>query len=185
VKYIVEMGGGGDRVEVELDGAEATVDGASVPARLSDVPGTPVRLVQLGATVHRVVARRQPGRGRYTLWVDGYRYEVEALDERTRAIQDMVGAAAAATGPAPLTAPMPGLVVRVQVAEGDLVQPGQAMVVMEAMKMENELRATASGVVTRVLVAPGTAVEKGALLVELADPSAGAGADAPGSVDKP
>ena len=62
---------------------------------------------------------------------------------------------------------MPGLIVRVNVTEGDSVTAGQGLVVMEAMKMENELRSAASGTVLRVLVAPGTAVEKGAILVEL------------------
>ena len=75
--------------------------------------------------------------------------------------------AAAPSGPAPLVAPMPGLVVRVNVAPGDAVQPGQPLVVMEAMKMENELRASAPGRVRRVLATPGTAVEKGAVLVEV------------------
>jgi pyruvate carboxylase subunit B len=59
------------------------------------------------------------------------------------------------------------MIVRVTVREGDAVQPGQGLVVMEAMKMENELRATAAGTVRRVLIGPGTAVEKGALLLEL------------------
>ena len=62
---------------------------------------------------------------------------------------------------------MPGLVVRVNVAEGDEVAAGQGLVVMEAMKMENELRAPAPGRVRRVLATPGTAVEKGAVLVEV------------------
>jgi pyruvate carboxylase subunit B len=62
---------------------------------------------------------------------------------------------------------MPGLIVRVNVQVGDQVQAGQGIVVMEAMKMENELRATAAGKVKSILAAPGTAVEKGALLVEL------------------
>jgi len=70
-------------------------------------------------------------------------------------------------GPAPLLAPMPGMVVRVQVQVGDVVQPGQGLVVMEAMKMENELRATAPATVKAVIAQPGTAVEKGALLIEL------------------
>jgi pyruvate carboxylase subunit B len=62
---------------------------------------------------------------------------------------------------------MPGLVVRVSVSVGDRVEAGQGIVVMEAMKMENELRATAAGTVKSVNATPGTAVEKGALLVEL------------------
>ena len=165
MKYIVQVGA--ERIEVDLDGDTATVGDTAIPARLTDVPATPVRLVALGDEVHRVIARREPGRGRYTLWVDGWRYEVEALDERARAIQDLTAAAAAPSGPAPLVAPMPGLVVRVNVAEGDEVAAGQGLVVMEAMKMENELRAPAPGRVRRVLATPGTAVEKGVVLVEV------------------
>jgi biotin carboxyl carrier protein len=166
VKYIVEVNG--ERVEVALGEAGVEVDGEAVRAHLADVEGTPVRLVTIGDEVHRVVARRHPGRGRYTLWIDGFRFETEALDERTRAIRDLSGAAEGASGPAPLKAPMPGLIVRVHVAVGDAVQAGQGLVVMEAMKMENELRAPAAGTVKAIAVAPGTAVEKGALLVELA-----------------
>ena len=81
-------------------------------------------------------------------------------------------ASSAASGPAPLVAPMPGLVVRVSVAVGDQVSAGQGLVVVEAMKMENELRATVAGVVTAVRAIAGTAVEKGAILVELAPISA-------------
>ena len=165
MRYVVTVAG--ERIEVDHGGAGIRVGGAPVTARLADVPGTPVRLVTIGAESHRVVVRRGERRGRYTLWVDGWRFDVEALDERTQAIRDMTGAAAAPTGPAPLLAPMPGLVVRVAAAVGDLVQAGQALVVMEAMKMENELRASAPGRVKSILVAPGQAVEKGAVLVEL------------------
>jgi prepilin-type processing-associated H-X9-DG protein len=166
VRYIVQVGD--ERREVEVAGDAVIVDGVETPARLTDVAGTPVRLVTLGDEVHRVIARRHPGRGRYTLWVDGHRYEVEALDERARAIRDLSAASGVAAGPAPLVAPMPGLVVRVHVAEGDEVAAGQGLVVMEAMKMENELRAPAAGRVTRVHATAGTAVEKGTVLVELA-----------------
>ncbi len=62
---------------------------------------------------------------------------------------------------------MPGLIVRINVKPGDTVEAGQGVVVMEAMKMENELRATSAGTVKSVEVAPGAAVEKGALLVAL------------------
>jgi biotin carboxyl carrier protein len=71
------------------------------------------------------------------------------------------------TAPAPLLAPMPGMIVRVHVQVGDRVQPGQGLVVMEAMKMENELRAQAAATVKAVMAQPGSAVEKGALLIEL------------------
>ena len=165
MKYLVTLGDA--EVEVLLDGDVVTVDGLSAVAHVSDVEGTPVRMVTVGDEVHRVVARRGAARGRYTLWLDGFRYDVEALDERTRAIRELSGAGKAASGPAPLVAPMPGMIVRVAVQVGDAVQPGQGLVVMEAMKMENELRATSAGTVKAVLTQPGTAVEKGAVLLEL------------------
>lgn len=165
MKYIVDIGG--ERLEVELEGETARIGGVSHPVHLSDVEGTPVHLVGIGERVHRVVARRHAERGRYTLRLDGWRLEAEALDERTRAIRDLTAEQAAHAGPLPVTAPMPGMIVRVHVQPGDAVVPGQGVIAMEAMKMENELRAITAGVVKAVLVQPGQAVEKGAVLVEL------------------
>ena len=164
MKYVVDLNG--LRSEVVVDGESVTLDGHTAPARVDEIEGTPVRLVTIGSEVHRVVLRRGASRGSYTLWVDGFRFEGEALDERTRAIRDITADAVRSTGPASLVAPMPGLVVRVNVAPGDSVQAGQGIVVMEAMKMENELRAHAAGVVKNVMVEAGKAVEKGTLLVE-------------------
>ena len=165
MKYVVKVGT--EDVDVSLDADVVQVDGMTVNAHVTELEGTPVRMVTIGDEVHRVVARRGPTRGRYTLWLDGFRYEVEALDERTRAIRELSGTTAGPSGPAPLVAPMPGMIVRVAVQVGDVVQVGQGLVVMEAMKMENELRATAAGTVKAVLAQPGTAVEKGAVLLEL------------------
>jgi biotin carboxyl carrier protein len=61
---------------------------------------------------------------------------------------------------------MPGMVLRVQVQAGDRVVPGTGLVVLEAMKMENELKSPAAGVVKTVRVASGEAVEKGQVLLE-------------------
>jgi pyruvate carboxylase subunit B len=151
---------------VDVDGQSVTVGAVMETATLVALDG-PMHMLTLGERVYRVQVRPGETRGRYTLWVGGFRFDVEALDERTRAIRALSAAAAKPSGPAPLRAPMPGMIVRVTVGEGDAVQPGQGLVVMEAMKMENELRATAAGTVKRVLVGTGTAVEKGALLLEL------------------
>lgn len=165
MRYFVRIG---DReIEVTLEGGIVTVDGVATPAHVTDVDGTPVRMLTIGDSVHRIVARQGSSRGRYTLWVDGFRHEVEALDERARTIRELAGASAAPSGPAPLRAPMPGMIVRVAVQVGDAVRAGQGLIVMEAMKMENELRAAAAGTVKRLGVEPGTAVEKGTVLVEL------------------
>ena len=167
MKYVVQLNDRRHTVSIEPDGVKYE-DEAPVRGELSDIEGSSVRMVKLGKHVHRVVTEKGQERGKYTLWVDGYRFESEALDERTRAIRDLSAANAAPSGPAPIIAPMPGLIVRVSVSVGDRVEAGQGLVVMEAMKMENELRATAPGTVRSVNVTPGTAVEKGTLLVELA-----------------
>ena len=66
-----------------------------------------------------------------------------------------------------IVAPMPGLVVRLNVSVGDSVIVGQGLVVVEAMKMENELKAPADGVVASIAVQPGQTVDKGAVLLVL------------------
>ncbi|HEY5218313.1 MAG TPA: acetyl-CoA carboxylase biotin carboxyl carrier protein subunit [Gemmatimonadaceae bacterium] len=165
MKYLVTVNG--EEHEVRLDGAGVQTNGSTAAAHVADIEGTPVCLLTIGDAVHRVLVRRGDRRGLYTLSIGGYRYEVDALDERGRTIRDLSWAAAAAAGPAPLMAPMPGLIVRINVRAGDQVQAGQGLVVMEAMKMENELRAVATGTVKTVLVTPGTAVEKGAVLLEM------------------
>ena len=166
MKYVVSVNGERKDIVLEPDGTSYE-NGEQVHTELSDVEGSPVRIIRVGAQVYRVVAQKREGRGRYTLWVDGYRFETEALDERTRAIRDLSAATAGPSGPAPVIAPMPGLVVRINVGVGDRVEAGQGIVVMEAMKMENELRATGPGTVRSIEVSVGTAVEKGTVLVAL------------------
>ena len=165
MRYVVDVAG--RMVEVDLDGDRVRVDGVETAASLSELPGTPIVLLTMGDAVHRVAVTRKQARGRYSLSLDGRRYDVEALDERTRTIRSLSAASAAPTGPAPVVAPMPGLIVRVNVEVGTTVQPGQGLVVMEAMKMENELRAASAGRVKSIRATPGTAVERGTVLVEL------------------
>jgi pyruvate carboxylase subunit B len=164
MRYYVTIG---DRTfEVDLSGEVARVDGRPIEAELAAVPGTPIRHLLADARSHTVVARPGEARGWWDVHLDGRRFEIEVIDERTRAIRSMTGGGAVAQGPKPVRAPMPGLVVRVEVEPGQEVKAGQGVVIIEAMKMENELKAEAAGVVSRVLVQQGQAVEKGAVLVE-------------------
>jgi pyruvate carboxylase subunit B len=167
MKYFVRIGE--QELVVNLDGEGVHFGDESVNAHVEDVSGTPVHMVTIGTEVHRVLVKRdrERGKGAYSLWVGGYRFDVEALDERSRTIRELSGDRDKATGPAPVVAPMPGLIVRINVQVGDEVQAGQGVVVMEAMKMENELRSSSAGKVKAILAQPGTAVEKGARLVEL------------------
>lgn len=91
-----------------------------------------------------------------------------ALEARRRSGRTADGPAG--SGPQRILAPMPGKIVRVLVRPGDVVQPRHPLVVVEAMKMENELRATRDGTVADVLVQEGQSVEAGTLLVVVAAP---------------
>jgi biotin carboxyl carrier protein len=165
VKYVVTVNG--DRLDLAHDADSVRIGDQVLRAHLTDVEGTPVKILTVGNEVHRVVVQGGTARGHYSLWIDGYRYDVEALDERTRAIRDLSVERGHPRGPAPVVAPMPGLIVRVNVEVGDNVRIGTPVVVIEAMKMENELRAPASGIVSAIRVEPGSTVERGAVLVEL------------------
>ena len=167
MKYFVQVAG--EEHTVEIDGDRVTYDGVAVQGHAELLAGTPIYKVTIGNEVHRVIARRGADKGDYEISVGGFRIALQALDERSRVIRDLSGNAKRTTGPAHLMAPMPGLIVRIAVNEGDRVQPGQGLVVMEAMKMENELRATRAGTVKRVACKVGAAVEKGALLLEMED----------------
>ena len=173
MKYHVRLEGGGNtgEYEVEVDGGRVTVDGEVAEAHVVAVPGTPLYHLLLGGASWTVAAQLldAPAAGRWALGAVGERYEVEVVDDRTRQIQALIGRQSVAAASGVIRAPMPGLVVRVEVAAGQHVSAGEGLVVVEAMKMENELRATRAAVVALVHVAVGQPVEKGAPLVTLAD----------------
>jgi biotin carboxyl carrier protein len=163
VKYVVSVGG--REIEVEVDGDRVTVAGTSLAAALRVIPGTPARQLVLDGRP-TVLTMRSTGRGEWSLGMAGDRWEAEVVDERTRHIRSLTAGAERARGPTALRAPMPGLVLRLLVEPGREVARGDGLVVLEAMKMENELKAPAGGVVGAVHVRPGEPVEKGQVLVE-------------------
>ena len=108
---------------------------------------------------------------KYRVTVNGTVYEIE--------LEELIGtapapAAAAPAAPAPaaaapeggeqVTAPMPGTILSINVAAGDTVKRGQVLMILEAMKMENEIMAPKSGKVASINTSKGSAVESGALL---------------------
>ena len=101
----------------------------------------------------------------YRVLIGGELNVVNVQDERTRKMAKAEGAQAAPTGEAIIKAPMPGLVRGVQVNVGDNVAAKQGVVILEAMKMENELRTPRAGVVKEVRVKAGDKVEQGQVLV--------------------
>lgn len=165
MKYHVTVAG--RQCVVEVDGGNVVVDGTAFEARLAGVPGTPLFHLQLGADCWTVAVQPLEGVGRWALGLAGERYDVAVADERAHEIEMLTERHTPRDGGGVVRAPMPGLVVRVEVEPGQRVAVGTGLVVVEAMKMENELRATRPGVVAEVHVHPGQAVEKGAPLVRL------------------
>jgi biotin carboxyl carrier protein len=147
----VEVRGGAGRYTVALDGVPMEVD-------LVEAGRTFASLL-LGEESHEVAIERRP---------DGYVVHFPAEAVAVELVDSSRGRRAAAPrtgGPARLTAPMPGRVVRVLRAPGADVAAGEGLVVIEAMKMENELRSPRAGRVREVAVREGQAVEAGALLL--------------------
>jgi pyruvate carboxylase subunit B len=112
------------------------------------------------------VVLQPAGSGRWIVGAGGEQIDVEVVDERTRHIRSLTAGSVRPTRGGVIRAPMPGLVVRLLVGPGNPVSAGHGVLVLEAMKMENELRAPAAGVVRAIRVEPGQAVEKGQPLVE-------------------
>jgi pyruvate carboxylase subunit B len=164
MKYFVTLG---ERtMVVEIDGDAIQVDGQSVSASLEALDGSPeVRLVIEGRAA--TLAVEGHGDGVWRLVDRGAVREVGVEDERTRHIRQLAGAGKAANSGAVVKAPMPGLVVRIPVTVGEQVGAGAGLLVLEAMKMENEIKAAGPGVVSAIRVATGQAVEKGQILIEL------------------
>lgn len=99
--------------------------------------------------------------------VNGTRYDVRLADRYDQLVRKLGLAAGSAQVVKDIKAPMPGLVLQLNVKAGDSVEKGEALLILEAMKMENVLKAPGAGIVKKVSVEKGDAVEKNQLLIEM------------------
>jgi pyruvate carboxylase subunit B len=155
----------GDRTfDLSFEDDHVVVDGERKPYSVEVLREGYLSLIVDGRSVP--VAVEPTGEGRMRVTIDGRRTDVQVKDERDLLV-DAFGLGADAAAGGAVRAPMPGLVLEVQVAEGEEVAPEQGLLVLEAMKMENELAAPSGGVVTSIQVEEGDAVDKGDLLIEI------------------
>ncbi len=150
--------------ETTSEGLAVTIDGVR---RLVDY--TPLnesvaslRFLDNGHSFH--VTAHTEARRQYRMAVADREYEWRVLTPVESVVSESAGAD---VGSSRIQAPIPGKVVAVHVAVGDEVEAGQSLVVLDAMKMENELAAERSGTVATVHVAPGDTVDSGTVLVDL------------------
>jgi len=163
MKYYVTLDGETREVELTPDGV--LLDGEPVDAEIATVPESHLRHLRIG---HRgFTLGAEPVDGGWTFRVAGRGIRVAVEDQRTRAIRELAGISGPEEGPRELRAPMPGLVVRVLVEPGQEVEAGDGLVVMEAMKMENELAAEQAGTVAEIRAEEGETVNQDDVLVRL------------------
>ena len=151
---------GDEALDIDLDATDSAGAGAGTvadPRRRAGVAVGPVRLTEAGPFVVEVV-------------VDGWRFELEVEDARRADLRRRATRerdSPTTSGPTEIRAIIPGRIAAVHVVAGDVVEAGQSLLVVEAMKMQNELRTSRPGTVERVAVGEGETIDNGDLLVVL------------------
>jgi biotin carboxyl carrier protein len=153
----MEVARRGDQFTVELDGQRHELELVRLDGAVASL-----RFPSSGRSLQITFDHGLNGSWRVSVGQREFDLEVLTPAEAVEAVS-----AARESGPSHVMAPIPGKVVAIKVEPGDQVEPGQALVVLEAMKMENELAADQAGKVAAIHVAAGDTVESGELLVEL------------------
>ena len=163
MKYYARIGE--REYEIEIDDDALLLDGERLDIDLQQ-SGAPELYSMLfnGRSYELLIVAE---RFRYGVTIRSDRYDVLVEDERQRRLNLGRGLPTLPSGELPVTAPIPGLVVKVLVQEGDEVEDGQPLVILEAMKMENEIRALRGGRVKQVQAAAGQRIEQNGLLMIL------------------
>jgi len=162
MKYQVRIEDHTFEVNIDYDGI-VTVDGEPVEFDFGEVDG--MGLYSLLVNNESFEALVEQNADVYKVLMRGYMYDVHVLDERSRILQRRSNLMASDTGEVAVRAPMPGLIVDVPVEVGQEVEAGEKVVILESMKMENELKTSRAGRVERINVEKGDSVEQNEALV--------------------
>lgn len=153
------------KVELKTVGeaTHAVVDGQAWAVDLQWIPGLERYSLLLSGRSYEVIV--EPLEEGQRLYVNGQPFAVSVQDERSATLEALVGKRASGDGAAHVYAPMPGMVIVLDIAPGQTVQAGQTLLVLEAMKMHNEVRAPRSGIITQLKIELGQRVSKGQEMV--------------------
>lgn len=157
MKYITTVGDREFLVEV-VDERHVTVNGKTYEVDFETVSGQPVFSLIADGKSHEAYVRETDNE--WQVLLRGRLYPVKVEDEREKRLRAAAGGGVAETGEFHLKAPMPGLIVAVPVTEGQEVKKGQVLLILESMKMQNELRSPRDGTVSRIKVRVGESVEQ-------------------------
>ncbi|OGC84283.1 MAG: hypothetical protein A2W07_05105 [candidate division Zixibacteria bacterium RBG_16_43_9] len=165
MKYVAEIKDKNYQIDItETDGKlEVKLDGKPVSVDFSQVkpPNFFSFLVDNKSFDVEIIKNSES----YWVNMNGRKYECFLEDEKISRLKDIAGFKKEILHEKELKTPMPGLVLAIEVKEGDLVKTGQGVAIVEAMKMENELKAKFDGKVKQIRVKPGQAVDRDEVLV--------------------
>lgn len=157
MKYITEVEGKQFIVEI-VDDKHVRVDDKLYEIDFETVSGQPVYSLIVDGKSHESYIYQ--GDDNWQVLLHGRLYPVTVEDEREKRLRAAAGGGVAETGEYHLRAPMPGLVVAIPIAEGQEVKRGQVILILESMKMQNELKSPRDGTIGRIRVKPGESVEQ-------------------------
>lgn len=163
MKYFARIGN--NEYEVEIADSQILLEGEPVDVNIvrSGIPE--LYSVLFGGQSHEMLITAD--RFNYTVSIRSEQFQVQVQDERSRRLNQARKLPALPEGELAVTAPIPGLVVKVLINIGEAVEEGQPLVILEAMKMENEIRSMRAGIAKSILATPGQRVEQNAVLVVL------------------
>ena len=164
MKYITTVEGKQFVVEI-IDEKHVSVDGKIYDVDFESVSGQPVYSLIVDGRSHESYI--YPGEDSWQVLLRGRLYPVTVEDEREKRLRAAAGGGVAETGEFHLRAPMPGLVVAIPMAEGEEVKKGQVILILESMKMQNELKAPRDGTMGRIRVKAGESVEQKQTLLSI------------------
>jgi acetyl/propionyl-CoA carboxylase alpha subunit len=164
MKYVTIVGDEQFTIDINQTG-EITVNGETINVDMLQMQDTTTYSTIIDGVSHDV--RMNEGDGLYIVQLSGEIFEVVVEDERTRRLAGLKSSTAAISGEAVISAPMPGVVVEVLVTEGQSVETGDIVLILESMKMQNEFKAPRAGQVHLVRVAPGDKVEQNGVMLTI------------------
>lgn len=156
MKYLTSVNGKEHSVEI-LDERHIKLNGKAVEINFTSISNQPVySLLMAGKSYEAYV---YAGEDDLQVLIQGHSYSVKVEDEREKRLRAAAGSTVSDTSEFHLKSPMPGMVVALPVSEGQQVVKGQVLVILESMKMQNELKSPRDGTLARLRVKPGDSVE--------------------------
>jgi biotin carboxyl carrier protein len=164
MKYVTTINGLEYEVEI-VDERHVRVGDKLLTVDFESVSGQPVYSLILGGKSYESFVYQ--GDEDWEVLLRGRQYQVKVEDEREKRLKAAAGGGVAEGGEFHLKAPMPGMVVAIPVEEGQQVTKGEVLLILESMKMQNELKAPRDGVVDRIRVKTGESVEQKQTLLSM------------------